>query len=102
MVLKGVIKTRSSQPLFDMGQIVTTRTIAESVEPEKVASFLRDHVTCNTSQSCLCNEDLDMNKAAIKNGDDRVFSAFMHQGKKLYVITEWDRSYTTVLFADEY
>lgn len=93
---------RSSQPLFQLGQIVTTRTIAESVEPEKVASFIRYHVTCDSSQSCLCNEDLDMNKEAIKNGDDRILSAFMYQGKKVYVITEWDRSYTTVLFADEY
>ena len=96
------MKMRYSKPLFELGRIVTTRSIAESVEAAKVSSFIRDHVTCNTSSSCLCNEDLDMNKAAIENGDDRILSAFMHMGKKLYVITEWDRSHTTVLFADEY
>lgn len=96
------MKMRSSRALFELGQIVTTRTVAENVEAAKVASFIRDHVTCNTSNSCLPNEDLDANKEAIKNGDDRILSAFMHSGKKIYVITECDRSYTTVLFADEY
>jgi len=92
---------RQSKPLFELGQIVTTRTVADDVEPEKIASFIRYHVTMDSSQSCLCNEDLDMNKDAIEHGD-RVLSAFMYQGKKVYVITEWDRSYTTVLYANEY
>ncbi len=92
---------RNSKPMFELGQIVTTRTIADDVEPEKIASFIRYHVTLDSSQSCLCNEDLDMNKDAIENGD-RVLSAFMYQGKKVYVITEHDRSYTTVLYANEY
>ena len=92
---------RYSKPMFEMGQIVTTRTVANEIEPEKIASFIRYHVTLDSSQSCLCNEDLDMNKEAIEHGD-RVLSAFMHQGKKIYVITEYDRSYTTVMFADEY
>jgi hypothetical protein len=92
---------RNSRPLFELGQIVTTRTVADSIEPSKVASFIRYHITGDTSHSCLCNEDIDLNHEAIKNGD-RVLSAFMYQGKKIYVITEHDRSYTTVLFSDEY
>ena len=91
---------RDSQPLFSLGTIVTTRTIAESVEPEKVASMIRNHATGDFG--ILENEDIDMNKAAIKNGDDRILSAYVVDGSKVYVITEWDRSYTTVLFANEY
>lgn len=97
---KGIDEMRSSKPMFELGQIVTTRTIAESVEPSKVASMIRNHVTGDFG--ILENDDIDMNKAAIKNGDDRILSAYIANGSKIYVITEWDRSYTTVLFANEY
>jgi len=90
---------RSSTPLFELGQIVTTRTISESVDPKKVASVIRNHVTGDFG--ILENEDIDANKEAIKQGD-RVLSAYVVDGSKVYVITEWDRSYTTVLFANEY
>ena len=93
---------RYSQPLFELGQIVTTRSIADSVDPSKVASMIRNHITGNWGEGgVLCNEDIDLNHEAIKNGD-RVLSAYMVQGQKVYVITEWDRSYTTVLYAEEY
>ena len=34
--------------------------------------------------------------------DGRVLSSYVIDGKKLYVITEWDRSATTLLLANEY
>ena len=91
---------KSSQPLFSLGTIVTTRTIAESVDAAKVANMIRNHATGDFG--ILEKDDIDMNKAAIKNGDDRILSAYIVNGEKVYVITEWDRSYTTVLFANEY
>ena len=91
---------RSSKPLFDLGQLVTTRTIADSIDPAKVASMIRNHVTGDFG--ILHNDDIDMNHEAIKSGEDRILSAYVANGQKVYVITEWDRSYTTVLFADEY
>ena len=32
----------------------------------------------------------------------RLLSAYKIGGKKVFIITEWDRSVTTILFADEY
>lgn len=53
----------------------------------------------------LCDEDKKLNDNAVK-GDDRILSAYMlptREGmEKVYIITEWDRSVTTVLFATEY
>ena len=35
--------------------------------------------------------------------DGRLLSAYhLRDGQKLYIITEWDRSATTLLLADEY
>lgn len=90
---------RNSRPLFELGKIVTTKSIDENVEPRKIASLIRNHITGDFG--ILENTDIDANKDAIQKGD-RVFSAYMVQGQKIYVITEWDRNKTTVLFADEY
>ncbi|MFZ3591400.1 hypothetical protein ACOI1C_19765 [Bacillus sp. DJP31] len=89
---------RSSRPLFELGQIVKTKSIDESVEPSKIASLIRNHITGDFG--ILENTYIDDNKDAIQNGE-RVLSAYMVQGKKVYIITEWDRSVTTVLFADK-
>jgi hypothetical protein len=43
-----------------------------------------------------------MNNEAIETGEDRIFSCYHYYSKKIYVITEWDRSYTTIMFAEEY
>jgi hypothetical protein len=92
---------RSSIPLFELGQVVSTKEIADSLEPIQIATMLKQHITQDTSAFCLCNDDLDLNNKAIQNGD-RVLSAFQTPKGKIYIITESDRSHTTILFADEY
>lgn len=49
----------------------------------------------------LCKSDQQLNREAIKNGD-RVLTRYTVSGVRLFIITEWDRSYTTILLADEY
>lgn len=56
----------------------------------------------------LCIEDAEMNAWAIENGG-RVFASYdMPDGvdidgeTKIWIITEWDRSVTTILFPGEY
>lgn len=51
----------------------------------------------------LDEEDKSMNDNGLKNGDDRLFSKYNYNDDtSIYIITEWDRSATTVLFPDEY
>ena len=45
--------------------------------------------------------DVQANVHAIQH-DERILSAYKLHGEKLYVITEWDRSVTTLLLASEY
>jgi len=48
-------------------------------------------------------EDKKANDDALKPGDEqRLLSAYMVDGKKVWIITEWDRSVTTLLLPDEY
>jgi hypothetical protein len=86
--------------LFQLGQVVATANAMEVLEQQEMAELIRKHVTGDFG--VLDKHDIDMNKRAIKNNDDRVFSAYMVRGNKVYVITEWDRSVTTVLLAEDY
>jgi hypothetical protein len=49
----------------------------------------------------LCEEDKRANEDALAN-DDRIFAKYNTSRGPIYIITEWDRSATTVLFTDEY
>ena len=50
----------------------------------------------------LCAEDRRANDCAVAEGE-RILSAYrLLDGTKLWVITEWDRSATTILRPDEY
>jgi hypothetical protein len=50
----------------------------------------------------LCQEDIDENNRALEVGS-RILSAYTSSSKvKFWIITEWDRSVTTVLLPSEY
>jgi hypothetical protein len=47
--------------------------------------------------------DKRQNDAALKSGEDRLFSSYqVAPGLQLWIITEWDRSVTTLLLPSEY
>lgn len=52
----------------------------------------------------VCSEDAASNNEALVNGDGNLHSAFDLKGLnvRIWVITEWDRSVTTILFPHEY
>lgn len=91
---------------FELGRVVITDGIANKIEEDEQfvdfvnKSFVRH---CNGDWGDLCDDDKTMNDFALRNGDDRLFSKYNYDdGESIYIITEWDRSYTTILFPDEY
>ena len=50
----------------------------------------------------MCDEDKEMNDKALGTGAARVLAAYDTSEGRVYIITEQDRSYTTILFANEY
>jgi len=88
---------------FDMGQIVITTgadiTLAQ-LERHPVQLLAR-HVEGDWGN--LDDHDKELNEQAL-NPDfpTRVFSAYNIDDERFYVITEWDRSITTILRSDEY
>ena len=43
-----------------------------------------------------------MNDEAVRSGNNRILASYETSKGKIYIITEYDRSATTILFADEY
>jgi len=90
---------------FPMGKLVSTAGVNDLMaDNTNFAKFVREGIGrhANGDWGDLDAEDRRVNDDALKHGD-RLFSAYEHQElRKIWIITEWDRSVTTVLFPDEY
>ena len=90
---------------FELGQVVQTRTIATEIENnetfrnEIIKAFNR-YITCDWGDTC--KEDQELNNEAVKNNNDRIVAKYITSKGNIFIITEYDRSYTTILFANEY
>lgn len=85
---------------FQLGRVVVTRGAMESLEPELLMFALARHATGDWGE--LCENDQLENQLALQHGN-RILSKYRNQdGEMFYIITEWDRSYTTILLTHEY
>ncbi len=85
---------------FALGDVVQTRGSVDAFTREEVLGCLIRHA--NGDWGDLTDEDKQANELALKD-DERIVSAYTFEdGRKMYIITEWDRSYTTVLLPEEY
>jgi predicted acetyltransferase len=90
------------KPLFELGQTVATPGAIEALQQAGIsaASLLRRHQCGDWGD--LEDEDLSENKRAL-NQWARIFSSYqITEATKIWVITEADRSVTTVLLPEDY
>lgn len=91
--------------MLQLGRTVMTRGIAAEVEKGNISEadltrLLDRHRSGDWGNLC-CN-DRELNEYAVMN-NERVFSSYDVEGiGKVWVITEADRSVTTILFPSEY
>lgn len=90
--------------LFTLGQVVATAGVAYEMERdplfrEAVWQSIACHSTGNWGD--LTDDDKQANDRAVLTGDERILSSYQTI-KKIWIITEADRSATTILFPDEY
>lgn len=84
---------------FPYGRIAATRRVIDEMDGLTISRLLTRHLHCDWGD--LCDEDWNRNDHAVKNGE-RLLSSYQVGAEKVFIITEWDRSVTTILFADEY
>ena len=84
---------------FSFGQIYTTPKVNEYLSVDEVINLLLWHGQLKAGE--LGEDDQKANREALLYGG-RIFSCYSVNGMNYFVITESDRSMTTVLRADEY
>lgn len=90
---------------FELGMLVQTAGVSEQSSDPSFANFVLSSIRRHASQDWgeLCAEDKELNDESV-DSEGRLLSAYVQPGTgvKIYIITEWDRSVTTVLFPEEY
>ena len=89
---------------FKTGNLYQTRGIAEAIEesPQLFIEIIDAYARyINGDYGDLCIEDIELNEEAIANGG-RILAKYETSVDDIYIITEADRSATTILFYDEY
>jgi hypothetical protein len=86
--------------LFPLGQLVATRHAAAVIDRFEMIDAIRRHQSGDWGD--CCSDDWTSNDEALTVGL-RIFSVYhTTNGVKFWIITEADRSVTTVLLPDDY
>ena len=98
-----------SAPRFEPGRVCATRGLLDVVSQDYCIECLERHL--RGDWGIVCAEDAAANEQALIEGS-RIFSVYpvnpdnAHgediRGNRLFIITEADRSYTTLMLPDEY
>lgn len=102
---KGVIVLEVN-PKFELGRVVVTTSIDMLMTTDSsfcsfVQVSLGKYVQCDWGDTCA--EDRKNNDEALNDGE-RILAVYIDNltNKTIWIITEWDRSVTTILFPEEY
>lgn len=90
---------KSNLPL-PLGRTVITANAQNVLTDSDIANALNRHQSGDWGE--LCEEDKQVNEDALKNGEQIMSVYISNSGKKFWVITEADRSCTTVLMPEDY
>jgi len=91
---------------FELGTTLVTGGVSQIMESNPV--FAKEVYECLSRYAqgdwgVVDPEDAKMNDAALDPEEpDRILAAYNTSAGKIWIITEWDRSATTVLFPNEY
>jgi len=85
---------------FKLGQLLITPNCQEKVAHTEIAFCLLRHVQGNWGD--LSEEDKQYNELALQTGERIISSYKSSEGTKFWIITEADRSSTTVLLPEDY
>lgn len=89
-----------SGPRFELGRTMITRGALAALSNDEILFALRRHHTGDWGD--LDDQDAACNEVALETGE-RLLSVYTSRThERFYVITEWDRSQTTVLLPHEY
>jgi hypothetical protein len=87
-------------PNFPLGQLVATPNALARITRDDIMAALRRHLSGDWGD--VCAEDKQTNDRAIMEGTWILSSYQAANGTRFWIITEGDRSVTTVLLPEDY
>lgn len=94
------MSTESEHRKFQLGQLFATPNALSQVTHEDIQVALELHIRCDWGE--VCKDDWKANDQALID-DTRLLSVYTSaNGAKFWIITEADRSLTTVLMPEDY
>lgn len=95
-------KDRFRLCLFPLGQIVATPGALDLLDRSETnaTELLSRHQ--EGDWGCVPPVDAEANDEGLESGGRLLSSYMLNEKEKLWIITEWDRSVTTLLLPDEY
>ncbi|MDQ1589595.1 MAG: hypothetical protein QOG71_222 [Pyrinomonadaceae bacterium] len=92
----------NTTPRFLLGKMVMTQGAAAALDEagQSPFEFLNRHQRGDWGE--VCDEDRQENQLSLRKGFRLLSVYHTKRGVKLYVITEWDRSVTTLLLSEDY
>jgi hypothetical protein len=100
--MEPVTKTKEAETedRFPLGDVMVTRQAFDRLAPEDIQRALQLHA--RGDWGLVCPEDRQSNEEALAEGL-RLFSVYEDKSStRFWIITEWDRSLTTVLLPGDY
>lgn len=83
-----------------LGRLVITAGAQATLDPTDVSDAVDRHAAGDWGN--VCDEDKASNDEAVRTAE-RLLSAYRDRGgTDFWIITEWDRSVTTILLPEEY
>ena len=98
----SIINLRPTKPLFALGKLVATPGAVEMLKAHQLSPF--DFISRHWQGDWgdLDREDVQANQAALRYGT-RLMSCYrINDDTRLWIMTECDRSATTLLLPEEY
>ncbi|HEX8286732.1 MAG TPA: hypothetical protein VF556_01975 [Pyrinomonadaceae bacterium] len=99
---QNAITTTQNETLFPLGQVYLTIGAREALQESNQLQneFLQSHLMGDWGD--VCDDDRNENEISLKEGFRILLSYKTSNGEKLWIITEPDRSSTTLLLPNEY
>lgn len=101
MAVKTLAKPQRDR--FPMGRLVMTRAVDHLIKQARLdpAPYIARHHKGDWGD--LSDHDWAANDRALRSGEDRLFSSYeVAPDLTLYIITEWNRSVTTLMLPSDY
>lgn len=84
---------------YEPGRLVMTPSVSAHFEPIEVFRAIMRHLSCDWGD--IGDDEWRANDAAVR-GDDRLVSVYRIRDMRLLIITEADRSATTIMLPSDY